>query len=235
MKFKNKSFLVIGASSGIGFSIAENLVAGGAEVFSTSRDITKEFPGNKIQLDVLGDAGEINLDLPDQLHGLVYCPGTINLKPFARLTDQDFLNDFNLNVLGAVKVIRQIVNKLKKAESSSIILFSTVATKTGMNFHSSVGVAKSAVEGLSISLAAEYASSGIRVNTIAPSLTDTPLAANLLSTPEKKEVSAKRHPLGRIGEANDIASAALFLLSEDSSWITGQVIRIDGGLSSLRS
>ena len=235
MKFKNKSFLVIGASSGVGFSIAEKLIAEGAEVFSTSRDIHKDFPGKKIQLDVLDDTAEINLQLPDQLHGLVYCPGTINLKPFARLTDQDFLNDFNVNVLGAVKVVRQIVNKLKKAESSSIILFSTVATKTGMNFHSSVGVAKSAVEGLSISLAAEYANSGIRVNTIAPSLTDTPLAANLLSTAEKREVTAKRHPLGRIGEANDISSAALFLLSEDSSWITGQVIRIDGGLSSLRS
>ena len=235
MKFKNKSFLVIGASSGVGFSIAEKLIAEGAEVFSTSRDIHKDFPGKKIQLDVLDDTAEINLQLPDQLHGLVYCPGTINLKPFARLTDQDFLNDFNVNVLGAVKVVRQIVNKLKKAESSSIILFSTVATKTGMNFHSSVGAAKSAVEGLSISLAAEYANSGIRVNTIAPSLTDTPLAANLLSTAEKREVTAKRHPLGRIGEANDISSAALFLLSEDSSWITGQVIRIDGGLSSLRS
>lgn len=234
MKFENKTFLVIGASSGVGFSIAEKLVAEGAEVFSTSRDISKDFPGNKIRLDVLSELGDFNLQLPDQLHGVVYCPGTINLKPFARLTDQDFLNDFNLNVLGAVKVIRQIVNKLKKAESSSIILFSTVATKTGMNFHSSVGVSKSAVEGLSISLAAEYANSGIRVNTIAPSLTDTPLAASLLSTPEKREISAKRHPLGRIGEANDISSAALFLLSEESSWITGQVMRVDGGLSSLK-
>jgi NAD(P)-dependent dehydrogenase (short-subunit alcohol dehydrogenase family) len=235
MKFENKNFLVIGASSGIGFSIAEKLVAEGAEVFSTSRYISKNFPGNKIQLDVLSELDDFSLQLPDRLHGVVYCPGTINLKPFARMTDQDFLNDFNLNVLGAVKVIRQVVSKLKKAESSSIILFSTIATKTGMNFHSSVGVSKSAVEGLSISLAAEYANSGIRVNTIAPSLTDTPLAANLLSTPEKRELSAKRHPLGRVGEANDISSAALFLLSEESSWITGQVLHIDGGLSSLRS
>ena len=235
MRFEGKSFLIIGASSGTGFSIAEKLSESGAEVFSTSRDISKNFPGKKIQLDVSADLSDLNSQLPDQLHGLVYCPGTINLKPFTRLTDQDFLNDFNINVLGAVKVIRLIINNLKKAENSSIVLFSTVAVKTGMNFHSSVGASKSAVEGLSISLAAEYANTGVRVNTIAPSLTDTPLAANLLSTPEKREISAKRHPTGRIGTAEDISSAALFLLSEESSWITGQVLHIDGGLSSLRA
>lgn len=235
MRFDGKSFLIIGASSGAGFSIAEKLSESGAEVFSTSRDISKNFPGKKIQLDVSADLSDLNSQLPDQLHGLVYCPGTINLKPFTRLTDQDFLNDFNINVLGAVKVIRLIINSLKKAENSSIVLFSTVAAKTGMNFHSSVGASKSAVEGLSISLAAEYANTGVRVNTIAPSLTDTPLAANLLSTPEKREISAKRHPTGRIGAAEDISSAALFLLSEESSWITGQVLHIDGGLSSLRA
>ena len=185
-------------------------------------------------MDVSDDLSELNSHLPEKLDGLIYCPGTINLKPFNRLTDQDFLNDFSINVLGAIKVIRQVINKLKKAENSSIVLYSTVAVKTGMGFHSSVAASKSAVEGLAISLSAEFANSGIRVNTIAPSLTDTPLSANLLSSPEKRENSAKRHPAGRIGTTRDISSATLFLLSEDSSWITGQVLHVDGGLSSLR-
>ena len=234
MSFRGKVFLIIGGSSGIGLSVAEKLTEEGAEVFSTSRDITKFFPGKKIQLDVSDDLSELNSHLPEKLDGLIYCPGTINLKPFNRLTDQDFLNDFSINVLGAVKVIRQVINKLKKAENSSIVLYSTVAVKTGMGFHSSVAASKSAVEGLAISLSAEFANSGIRVNTIAPSLTDTPLSANLLSSPEKRENSAKRHPAGRIGTSRDISSATLFLLSEDSSWITGQVLHVDGGLSSLR-
>lgn len=234
MGFESKAFLVIGASSGMGLSIAQKLVQNEAIVYTTSRDISKNFPGNKIKLNVSDDLSHLSAELPERLDGLVYCPGTINLKPFSRLTDQDFLNDFQVNVLGAVKVIRQVITQLKKADQASIVLFSTVAAKTGMNFHSSVSTSKSALEGLSLSLAAEYASSGIRVNTIAPSLTDTPLAANLLSTPEKREISDKRHPLGRIGNANDITSAALFLLSEESSWITGQVIHVDGGMSSLK-
>ena len=234
MEFEGKSYLIVGASSGVGLSIAQKLVEKGAEVFTTSRDVNKDFPGKKIELNISDDLSNLSAKLPERLNGLVYCPGTINLKPFSRLTDQDFLNDFEVNVLGAVKVIRQVINQLKKADQASVVLFSTVAARTGLNFHSSVGTAKSALEGLSISLAAEYASSGIRVNTIAPSLTDTPLAANLLSTPEKREVSDKRHPLGRIGNANDISSAALFLLSEESSWITGQVLHVDGGMSSLK-
>ena len=234
MKFKNQSFLIIGGSSGIGFSVADKLKSEGATVFTTSRDINKDFPGEKIQLDISSDLSELNSRLPDKLNGVVYCPGTINLKPFNRLTDQDFLNDFTINVLGAVKVIRQVIPKLKKAENSSIVLYSTVAVKTGMNFHSSVAASKSALEGLAVSLAAEFANSGIRVNVIAPSLTDTPLAANILSSPEKRENSAKLHPAGRIGKPEDISSATLFLLSDDSSWITGQVLHVDGGLSSLK-
>jgi len=234
MRFDNKTFLVVGGSSGVGFSVATDLIAEGASVYSTSRDISKNFPGKKIQLDVLSDMSELNSQLPEKLDGLIYCPGTINLKPFNRLTDQDFINDFNVNVLGAIKILRQVLQKLKQSESSSVVLFSTVAAKIGMNFHSSVATSKSAVEGLAISLSAEFVNSGIRVNTIAPSLTDTPLAANLLSTPERREISAKRHPAGRIGKAKDISSATLFLLSDESSWITGQVLHIDGGLSSLR-
>jgi len=123
---------------------------------------------------------------------------------------------------------------MKKAGNASVVLFSTVAVQTGMPYHSSISAAKGAIEGLTRSLAAEYASSGIRFNAIAPSLTDTDLASRLLNTPEKQEASAKRHPLGRFGTADDIAQAAFFLLSENSTWISGQILGVDGGMGSLR-
>jgi NAD(P)-dependent dehydrogenase (short-subunit alcohol dehydrogenase family) len=150
------------------------------------------------------------------------------------LTSQDFLNDFQQNILGAVNLIQKVLPALKKAEGASIVLYSTVAVKAGMPFHASVAAAKGAVEGLSRSLAAEFAASRIRVNVVAPSLTDTPLASALLNTPEKKEAAGKRHPLQRVGTAEDMAKLTNFLLSDDSGWITGQVIGADGGLGSLR-
>ena len=164
---------------------------------------------------------------------MLYCPGSINLKPFKSLKEQDYLNDFNINALGAVKIINNYLPNLKKAETSSLVFFSTVAVQTGMPYHASVAMAKGAVEGLTRSLAAEFAPN-IRVNAIAPSLTDTPMASRLLSSDEKKEASAKRHPLNSIGNPEEIAKAASYLLSDDSGWITGQVIHIDGGISSLR-
>jgi NAD(P)-dependent dehydrogenase (short-subunit alcohol dehydrogenase family) len=180
-------------------------------------------------------ADSINLEtLPDVLHGLVYCPGTIVLKPFQRLTTDDFLHDLNINFLGAVKVIQNCLSRMKKNPSGgSIVLFSTVAVKTGMAFHASVASAKAAVEGLTRSLAAEFAPR-IRVNAIAPSLTETPLAQNLLSSEEKRKASAERHPLKQIGSPQDIAKLAAHLLSDASVWITGQVLHVDGGMSSLR-
>jgi NAD(P)-dependent dehydrogenase (short-subunit alcohol dehydrogenase family) len=164
---------------------------------------------------------------------LVYCPGTINLKPFRSLKREDILHDFEVNALGAWKVIKAAYKYLRKADSASIVLFSTVAVQTGMPFHSSVAMAKGAVEGLSRSLAAELAPR-VRVNTIAPSLTDTPLASNLLSNEEKQEASKKRHPLNRYGTAEELAAAASFLISDDASWMTGQVIGLDGGMSGVR-
>jgi len=128
-----------------------------------------------------------------------------------------------------------VINKMKAAGGGSIVLFSTVAAQTGMGFHASIASAKGAIEGLTVSLAAEFALTKVRVNAIAPSLTQTPLAQNLISTPERKEASDKRHPLGRIGTADELADAAVFLLSPQSSWMTGQVLAIDGGMSSVRT
>lgn len=168
------------------------------------------------------------------LDGLVYFPGTIQLKPFSRITEQEFLSDFHINALGAVASIQHYLPQLKSAaETASVVLMSTVAVAQGMSFHSSIGMAKGAVEGLAKSLAAELAPS-IRVNVVAPSLTDTPLAERLINSPEKLEASEKRHPLRRIGKPEDVAGAVQFLLSDQASWITGQIIHVDGGMSSLR-
>ncbi|MDZ7358758.1 MAG: SDR family oxidoreductase, partial [candidate division KSB1 bacterium] len=171
---------------------------------------------------------------PELLDGVVYCPGTINLRPFRQLKEEDFLTDFKINALGAVKTIQGTLNRMKKVEqTASIVLFSTVAVQTGMSYHASIASAKGAVEGLTRSLAAELAPK-IRVNCIAPSLTDTPLAARLLGSEEKQQAAAERHPLKRFGQPEDIANLACFLLSDESSWITGQVLHVDGGMSSVR-
>lgn len=230
------NYLVVGGSSGIGLALVNKLVAEGHQVFSASRQ-KGDLPENvtHITLDVLSDISSLKDVLPDTLDGLAYCPGTINLKPFGRLTEEDFLLDYRVNVLGAVKIIQLLINKMKAAGNASIVLFSTVAAQTGMGFHASIAASKGAVEGLTVSLAAEFALSKVRVNAIAPSLTETPLAQNLISTPERKEASNKRHPLGRIGTAEELADAAEFLLSSKSAWMTGQILHIDGGMSSIRN
>jgi 3-oxoacyl-[acyl-carrier protein] reductase len=236
--FENKNILIVGASSGIGLELATQLNAAGANLFTASRtypDELKKLNSTHITLDVTASPlAEALQALPEVLHGLVYCPGTINLKPFNRLTRQDFQHDFEVNVLGAVEVLQASLKQLKKAEGASVVLFSTVAATTGMGFHASVAASKAGIEGLSRSLAAEWAPNHIRVNTIAPSLTDTPLAAQLLSTAEKKEAAGKRHPLGRTGTPADLASAATYLLSGASGWLTGQVLHLDGGMSTLK-
>ena len=230
------NYLVVGGSSGIGLELVRTLLKDGHTVYSASRQM-RELPAEAkfIELDILGDVSILKTEVPEELHGIVYCPGTINLKPFGRLSEDDFLNDYKTNVLGAIKVLQQVIPKLKNVPTSSVVLFSTVAANTGMGFHASVSASKSALQGLAVSLAAEFAASRIRVNVIAPSLTDTPLASALLSNPERKEASDKRHPLGRIGSATEIADAAAFLLSDKSAWITGQVLGIDGGMSTLRT
>jgi len=175
------------------------------------------------------------LQLPKRLQGLVYCPGSIRLRPFHRLTQDDFEADWQINVMGAVKSIQACLPALKKAgPPASIILFSTVAVATGMPFHASIASAKGAVEGLVRSLAAEFAPK-IRVNAIAPSLTDTRLANSLLSDEGKRKAAADRHPLKRVGRTADSAAAALFLLDGGASWITGQVLAVDGGMGAVRT
>lgn len=223
------NYLVIGASSGIGKNIFEKLTLQGHQIYSAQRT-PNDFVGFTKFDATLDDFDATNL--PQQIDGLVYCPGSINLKPFNRLTTQDFYNDWQINFLGAVKVIQIVLPKLKSAKGS-IVLFSSVAAQTGMAFHASIASCKAAIEGLTYSLAAEFAPL-VRVNAIAPSLTDTPLAHKFLSDENKREAASKRHPMQSYAKADDIASMACFLLSKDASFITGQVIKIDGGLSNLR-
>jgi 3-oxoacyl-[acyl-carrier protein] reductase len=237
MRFKDKNILVVGGSSGIGLNLVNQLTSEGANVFNASRNSSAEWQANvkHLQMDVLNGTTDLAGYLPEKLHGLVYAVGSINLKPFNRFTEADYLQDYRINVVGAAMVIKESLNALKNSKDASIVLISSVAAKTGMGFHASIAAAKGALEGFALSLAAELSSQQIRVNVVAPSLTDTPLASNLLSSPEKREASAKRHPMGKFGQAKDIASAISFLLSDESSWITGQVIGVDGGMSSLRT
>jgi len=229
---ETKNYLIIGGNSGIGLSLAKILVEQNHAVTLASRQGSTMDDVKSLLYDATKD--NLNIaELPSNLDGLVYCPGTINLKPFHRLSDQEFQDDFNVNVLGAIRSIRSALPLLKSSEKSSIVLFSTVAVQQGMPFHASVASAKGAIEGLTKSLAAELAPK-IRINAIAPSLTNTPLAVKLLSTEDKKKASDERHPLKRTGEAEDIAHMAAFLLSTNSSWITGQIFHVDGGLSALR-
>jgi NAD(P)-dependent dehydrogenase (short-subunit alcohol dehydrogenase family) len=230
-----KNFLIIGGSSGIGKELANQLSQSGHQVFATYNKNKPEQENPKIhfhQFNVLEE--NLSTDfLPEELSGIAYCPGSINLRPFDRIKPEDFEADYKLQVIGAIKLIQLILPRLKKSGNASIVLFSTVAVQTGLPFHTQVAASKGAIEGLTKALAAELAPS-IRVNSIAPSLTDTPLASFLLNSDQKKEANALRHPLKRIGTAEDIANMASFLLSEQSSWVSGQIFHVDGGMSSIK-
>ena len=234
---RRKNFVVIGGSSGIGLEISRRLAARnhGVTVISRSGDNLNDLGDvSHLALDVVRDSIDA-ASLPEQIQGLVYCPGSIRLRPFHRLKTDDFMADFQINLLGAVKSIQACLPGLKKADSpASIVMFSTVAVKTGMPFHASIASAKGAVEGMTRSLAAEFAPT-IRVNAIAPSLTDTSLAKTLLADDGKRSAAAQRHPLKRFGLAGDMAAAAVFLLEDSASWVTGQIIAVDGGMGSVRT
>jgi NAD(P)-dependent dehydrogenase (short-subunit alcohol dehydrogenase family) len=231
---ENKNILIIGGSSGIGLALAEQL-APHNQVFVASRS------GDAVQhLDIQHisyDATQDDLDtsqLPEELHGFIYCPGSINLRPFKGLKLEAFQSDFEVNVLGAVRSLKSVLSHLSASGNAAVVLYSTVAVQTGMPFHSSVAASKGAIEGLTRSLAAEFAPK-IRVNAIAPSLVDTPLASKFLNNEAKMDKANERHPLGRVGSAKEIAQATTFLLGEESSWMTGRVLQLDGGIGNLKT
>jgi NAD(P)-dependent dehydrogenase (short-subunit alcohol dehydrogenase family) len=228
------NYLVVGGSSGIGLQVVNDLAEQGHRVHATYHQHPIQNNGSVSYhpLNVLEETLDLSfLDIP--LDGLVFCPGAINLKPFARITPSDFIADYQLQVVGAVKVIQAALPKLKEVENASIVLFSTVAVQVGLNFHSLVASSKGAIEGLTKALAAELAPK-IRVNCIAPSLTNTPLAASLLNSEQKMDANAQRHPLKRVGTSEDLANMTSFLLSSKSAWITGQIFHVDGGMSTLK-
>ncbi|TLF44858.1 SDR family NAD(P)-dependent oxidoreductase [Maribacter aurantiacus] len=224
-----KTILLIGGSHGIGLDVVDQLkethnllVASRTELPESHKNI------NHIQFDATEDV--LNMDDIPNLDGFVYCPGSINLKPFKMMSLETFENDMEINFFGLIRVVKDIIPKMK--DDSSMVFFSTVAVSNGMPFHTSVAAAKGAIEGFAKSLAAEYAPK-IRVNVVAPSLIDTPLASRLLNNDKKRESMGERHPLKRVGKPEDIGNIVSFLLSDKSSWMTGQVIGVDGGISTL--
>lgn len=227
----NKTYLFAGASSAIAQAVVGLMDADTVIGLSMQSSISNTYSTHH----QVADYSKNSLpEIVEPLDGLVYFSGTINLKPFNRLSEEDFLQDYRINALGAVNVIQKYLSNLKNASSASIVLMSTVATAQGMPYHASISMAKAAIEGLTIALAAEFAPN-IRVNAVAPSLTQTPLADKLLNAPEKIEASDKRHPLKRIGQPEDIAHAIHFLLTDKSSWMTGQILHVDGGMSTVRN
>jgi 3-oxoacyl-[acyl-carrier protein] reductase len=223
------NYLIVGNTSGIGKDLSAQLITAGHSVFA----INRRFPESATH----SFCADVTIDtlpaIAAPLDGITYCPGSITLKPFRGLKQEDILNDMQVNLLGAVRVLQHYLPNLKMATHPSVVLFSTVAVATGMPYHASIAMAKGAVEGLVRSLAAEWAPT-IRVNCIAPSLTDTPLAAKLLETDAKREAGAARHPLKTVGRSEDIARMALLLLGDSTRFVTGQVWHMDGGLSSTR-
>ncbi len=229
-----KNILFIGGSSGIGLETIKllhekhNLI-----VACRTNENLMDLNITYLKFDVLND--ELDLEkIPETLDGFVYFPGSINLRPFRGLKLSTFEEDLNINFLSMVKTLQKVLNNLKKSINSSVVFYSTVAVKVGMPFHTSVSASKGAIEGFAKSLAAELAPN-IRVNVIAPSLTDTPLASRFLNNDLKKEKVGERHPLKRHGQARDIANSTSFLLSDESSWVTGQVLGVDGGMSTLNT
>lgn len=227
-----KNILLIGGSYGIGLAIAKQLqFENNVFIASRSNENLADIEATYIQFDASTDVLDTS-KLPSVIDGLVYCPGSINLRPFKGIKPETFEADLQINFISLVKVIQSVLPNLLAAEQASIVTFSSVAASMGMPFHTSVSASKGAIEGFAKALAAEYAPK-IRVNVIAPSLTDTPLADKFLNNETKQEKSAERHPLKRFGKPEDSAQMATFLLSDKSSWISGQIFHVDGGMSTL--
>ena len=227
-----KNILLIGGSYGIGLAIAKELqFENNIYIASRSNENLADVKATHIAFDATTDTIDTS-QLPTVIDGLVYCPGSINLRPFKGLKPEAFESDLQINFISLVKVIQSVLPNLLASEQASIVAFSSVAATMGMPFHTSVAASKGAIEGFAKALAAEYAPK-IRVNVIAPSLTDTPLADKFLNNETKQEKSAERHPLKRFGKPEDSAQMATFLLSDKSSWISGQIFHVDGGMSTL--
>ena len=232
--------LILGATGSIGSSLAKKIVDDGGTVHLVGRDenslsaLASELNSSFTTCDVLEEnfSSKILNDLGETpINGLAYCVGSIDLKPLKLTKNSDFMQSFNLNLISATEIIKNTSDNLKQ-NKGSIVLFSTVAVKKGFTNHAIVASAKGAVEGLTVSLAAEFAPN-IRVNCIAPSLTKSKISNFLLKNEKIAEGIAKMHPLKRLGEGSDSSAVAHFLLSENSSWITGQIFGVDGGRSSL--
>lgn len=235
--------LIYGSTGGIGSTLSRLLYARGAHVHLVGRDESKlsalaselnagytcgDVTDGSLFKRVMQDSGEV-------LDGLVYAVGTINLRGLARFKEEDFINDFRVNALGAALAVQAALPALKKSQGiASIVLFSSIAVTQGFTFHTSVGMAKGAVHGLTLALAAELAPK-VRVNAIAPSLTRTPLTEGILKNEQTAASIAALHPLERLGTPEDIAAVAAFLLSPEADWITGQSFGVDGGRSTLRT
>ena len=213
--------VLIGSSSAIAKALQEN----------SEREFIC-FSRSNNNLDISGDLSE--LDDVDNINGLVYFPGTINLKPFTMLKENDFQNDLDINFFGAVKVVKKLIGKLKEADGASVVFISTVAASLGLPFHASISPAKAALEAYARSMAAEYAGAKISFNVIAPSLADTPMAGNLLKTERLVEASKERNPMKQIGTPSQIAKSVDYLLDAHKNWMTGQVISVDGGMINLK-
>ena len=234
----SEKYIVFGATGSIGSSLAEQLVSSGNNVHLVARNeddlknISDKLGCTSTVADVLEDGfiDKVKNDAPET-KGVAYCVGSIDLKPLRMVTEQDFIKCMKLNLYSAVEAIKGYQESLKK-NKGSVVLFSTVAAQRGFTNHAIIASAKAAVEGLTVSLAAEFAPN-IRVNCIAPSLTHSKIAEPMLKNKALAEGIAKAHPLKRLGEGKDSASLAKFLISEDSSWVTGQIIAVDGGRSKL--
>ena len=232
MSDSTKTYLFAGASSAIALETAKLLQLKGAKIIGLSTKIIEGTYDAFFQVEKY-DFNKFPA-INETIDGLVYFPGTINLKPFARLTSGDFLADLEINALGAAAFVQAYLTNLKNSENASVVFISSVAAGIGMPFHSSVSLSKGAIEGLTKALAAELAPR-IRVNCVAPSLVNTPLATKFINTPEKVELMEKKNPLRKVGAAKDVAHAIAFLLSEESAWVSGQVFAVDGGMSTLKN
>jgi 3-oxoacyl-[acyl-carrier protein] reductase len=224
------TYLLAGAGSAIAQATARKLIEQGHRVIGISRsEVTGLHAMHVVSSYDFGAFPPIN----EPIDGLVYFPGTINLKPFHRYTQAEFSNDLQINTFGAVAFIQAFLGNLKQSSQASVVLFSSVAVQSGMPFHASIAMAKGANEALTRSLAAEYAPL-IRFNCIAPSLMHTPLGEKFLNTPEKFEAAQKRNPLKKVGTPEELGDMVEFLLSPKSAWVTGQVLAVDGGMGTLR-